>query len=281
MIAWIADAGGTKTSWLSQTGEWTEGPGINPNTLTEEEISQRVPMQVQESASILHFYGAGCSSSSSTMRVNKAVRKAIPKLQALEINHDILGACRALCGSNPGIAAILGTGSNSALYNGQHIEQTVASPGHLFADEGGGTWLGKRLLLAYFRGDFSAGLQDRWNDTYPQWNADALIRYAYSSEAKPAWFASFVPFLHKHLLDFPEVKGWIMQGFFAFIEQHLKRYPRIIAHPVHATGSVGFYFQDLLKEALIQHGFELGRVARRPIEGLAHYHGFSVPTTHA
>lgn len=280
-MVWIADAGGTKTSWLSQTGQMLEGEGINPNTLAVQEISRRIPKPVQDSASILHFYGAGCSSNSSILLVEEALRHAIPQLITLEINHDILGACRALCGENPGIAAILGTGSNSALYNGKQIEQTVSSPGHLFADEGGGTWLGKRLLLAYFRGDFSSDLLGHWKETFPEWDADALIKFAYSSDATPAWFASFVPFLRSHALHFPEVRGWVMQGFFAFIEQHLKRYPKGHSLPVHVTGSVGFYFQDLLREALNQHGFELGNVVRRPIEGLAQYHGIYLSKTHA
>jgi N-acetylglucosamine kinase-like BadF-type ATPase len=281
MNVWIADAGGTKTSWLSQKGEWIEGPGINPNTLTEEAISQRIPEEVQNSAEALHFYGAGCSSNSSVLRVEKALRTGIQGLQQLEINHDILGACRALCGRTPGIAAILGTGSNSAWYNGQRIEQTVASPGHLFADEGGGTWLGKRLLLAYFRGDFSPELLQHWNATYPAWNADSLIQYAYSTKANPAWFASFVPFLRTHALEFDEVKTLILNGFLAFVEQHLKRYVLAKPLPIHVTGSVGFYFQDLLKETLGQHGFQLGNVVRRPIEGLAIYHGIQFPPSHA
>jgi glucosamine kinase len=280
MNVWIADAGGTKTSWLNQSGELLEGAGINPNTLTEDEIAQRVPKSVQYSATSLYFYGAGCSSNSGINRVENALKKSIPRLQNIEINHDILGACRALCGKNPGIAAILGTGSNSALYNGEHIIQTVASPGHLFADEGGGTWLGKRLLLAYFRGDFSPDLLQYWKATYPEWNSDSLIQFAYSKEANPAWFASFVPFLHTYALDFPEVKKIILQGFQAFVEQHLKRYKLENSLPVHATGSVGFYFQNFLKEVLHQHGFELGRVVQRPIEGLGFFHGIQLSQPH-
>ncbi|MBM3170184.1 MAG: hypothetical protein FJZ75_01065 [Bacteroidetes bacterium] len=280
MNVWIADAGGTKTSWLNQSGELLEGPGINPNTLTEDAIAQRLPESVRCSASTLYFYGAGCSSNSGKIRVENALRKSISSLQHLEINHDILGACRALCGTNSGIAAILGTGSNSALYNGKHIIQTVASPGHLFADEGGGTWLGKRLLLAYFRGDFSADLLQHWNANYPEWNCDSLIQFAYSKEASPAWFASFVPFLRTYAFDFPEVKKLILQGFQAFVEQHLKRYNFENPLPVHATGSVGFYFQDFLQEVLHQHGFELGLVVRRPIEGLAFFHGIQLSQPH-
>ena len=281
MNVWIADAGGTKTSWLSQSGELLEGLGINPNVLADEDIIDRIPETVRNSATTLHYYGAGCSSISNIVRVENALKNSIQGLQNLEVNHDILGACRALCGKDSGIAAILGTGSNSALFNGHRIVQTVASPGHLFADEGGGTWLGKRVLLAYFRGDFSEGLIQLWNATYPGWNSDSLLRFAYSNEASPAWFASFVPFLHSHALDFPEVKTWILQGFLAFVEQHLQRYKIETPLPVHATGSVGFYFKDLFSEVLNQHGFQLGNVVRRPIEGLAFYHGIKLSQSNA
>ena len=282
MILWIADAGGTKTSWLSSEGLLIEGSGINPNTMSENEIIDSIPQVVLESnLTELHFYGAGCSSESSVQKVNHAFHKVLPMAKRIEINHDILGACRALCGNQPGIAGILGTGSNSALFDGQNILKTVASPGFLFADEGGGTWLGKRLLLAYFRSDFSPALQREWALTYPEWDTERLIRFAYGPELKGAWLASFVPFMHRHMDSFPEMKSWVIEGFSLFIDQHLMRYTEAKQLPIHFTGSVAYFFQAQLSEALKLKGMKLGRIVRRPIEGLAAFHGINLKITHA
>lgn len=281
MNQWIADAGGTKTSWLSSEGQLLEGVGVNPNTMSENEIIDSIPQVVRESnLTELYFYGAGCSSEASVQKVMHAFQQVFPLSKRIEINHDILGACRALCGHQPGIAGILGTGSNSALFDGQNIVKTVASPGFLFADEGGGTWLGKRLLLAYFRSDFSAGLQREWAVAYPEWDTERLIRFAYGPELKGAWFASFVPFLYQHLESFPEIKLWVIEGFSLFIDQHLMRYPEAKQLPIHFTGSVAHFFHQQLNEALELKGMQLGRIVRRPIEGLAAFHEINFKRTH-
>lgn len=281
MNQWIADAGGTKTSWLSSEGLLLEGSGVNPNTMSENEIIDSIPQMVKESnPTDLHFYGAGCSSDSSVQKVVRAFHKVLTKAKRVEINHDILGACRALCGNQPGIAGILGTGSNSALFDGQNIVKTIASPGFLFADEGGGTWLGKRLLLAYFRSDFSAGLKREWAATYPEWDAERLVQFAYSPELKGAWLASFVPFMHKNMDSFPEIKSWVIEGFSLFVDQHLMRYSEAQQLPIHFTGSVAYFFPDQLAEALQLKGMQLGRIVRRPIEGLAAFHGINLKSIH-
>ena len=44
--------------------------------------------------------------------------KHFPKAE-VEVDSDLLGAARAVCGYEPGIACILGTGANSCLYDGK------------------------------------------------------------------------------------------------------------------------------------------------------------------
>ena len=56
----------------------------------------------------------------------------------VEVLHDLLGAARAACGKAPGIACILGTGSNTCLYDGNDVIDNVTNLGYLLGDEGKG-----------------------------------------------------------------------------------------------------------------------------------------------
>ena len=58
----------------------------------------------------------------------------------------MLAAARALCGRNAGIACILGTGSNSCLYDGTEITANVSPLGFILGDEGSGAVLGRTLV---------------------------------------------------------------------------------------------------------------------------------------
>lgn len=155
----IADSGSTKTHWCLVDEGGAElhfsSEGYNPNYLTREYLVDSLrkalpagfdPLQVTH----LHFYGAGCS----TDRYD-FMRTALSDIfvtAQIEIAMDLLASARALLGREAGLAAILGTGTNSCLYDGECITHNIDSLGFILGDEGSGGYIGKSLLSDYIRG---------------------------------------------------------------------------------------------------------------------------------
>lgn len=155
----IADSGSTKTDWvLLQNGEvlkQAQTIGFSPYFQTSETIAAEItnvllPHIHQELNSItqIYYYGTGCSSPEKIDVIKQALTLSLKNIPS-EINHDLLASARALCGNEKGIACILGTGSNSCLYDGKTIIENVDSYGYLFGDHGSGAVLGKTLIQHY------------------------------------------------------------------------------------------------------------------------------------
>ena len=129
----IADSGATKTDWCigqSQTDcRIIQTQGINPFHQTAEHIrkvlEEELLPQLKEAENIsqIYFYGAGCTPEKSPI-VKEALQALFPQAE-IEVKSDLLGAARSLCGKEPGIACILGTGSNSCEYDGEKIEKPI------------------------------------------------------------------------------------------------------------------------------------------------------------
>ncbi len=121
-IVLIADSGSTKTDWLLLKGKDElsrfSTQGINPFMLTESEITTILATELPQlpaNVESIHFYGAGCRGELSAI-----VKSAIQSLfltANIQVESDLLGAARSVCGNEPGIACILGTGSNSCLHH--------------------------------------------------------------------------------------------------------------------------------------------------------------------
>lgn len=77
----------------------------------------------------IYFYGAGCAFPEKNRIVEEAITPYIPA--PIEVYSDLMAAARALCGSRPGIACILGTGSNSCLYDGTEITEHISPLGFI------------------------------------------------------------------------------------------------------------------------------------------------------
>ena len=131
----IADSGSTKTDWcLCNQGTVllnTQTQGINPYHQTEEAIEEvlrdELLPQLKSQELIAHssqlhiiFYGSGCANATACNRIKEALYKVLGT-ETVTVHSDLLGAARALCGHEEGIACVLGTGSNSCLYNGKEI----------------------------------------------------------------------------------------------------------------------------------------------------------------
>ncbi len=281
----IVDSGSTKADWLlAETGQGEitrfTSPGMNPffQSVTEMKVTLR---QVEEylhpfmkgcARLSLFFYGAGCTPEKTPL-VEKAIRNTLTDypFEQLEVAGDLLGAARALCGTQEGIACILGTGSNSCHYDGQIIRANVSSLGFILGDEGSGAVLGRLLVGDLLKGQLPASLREEFLRHYSLTPAD-IIEKVYRQPFPNRFLASFSPFLHAHLDD-PSVYNLVENAFTAFFRRNVMRYKDIyLQYPVHLTGSVAYYYQDLIRQAATSLGITLGTITRSPLDGLLRYH---------
>ncbi|MBB6612934.1 hypothetical protein H7F15_17975 [Pontibacter sp. Tf4] len=274
----IADSGSTKTDWniLTATNvlEHVQTIGFNPMYQDAEEIYSELektllPQLTHKAPAAIYFYGAGCSSPERNKRVSDALQRLFPESE-VHIDHDLLSAARAACGHNPGIACILGTGSNSCLYDGSKITDNVPSLGFLLGDEGSGAYMGKLLLRAYFYRELPDELAQSLKNTY-HLSKDTFLDTLYGADVPSRYIATFARFMHdkrKH----PVIKEMIYENFELFFERHVLKYKDHTKLPVNFVGSIAYYFADILKSAARKYGLHVGTIIQSPSEGLISYH---------
>lgn len=274
----IADGGSTKTDWrlISPNNEIKpiRTIGFNPYLSNSDEIEEILwkeldPFIGNRNLKQVFYYGAGCSTLAKNEIVENAIGKLFPHAEIF-IYHDLLGAARALCGENEGIACILGTGSNSCLYDGHQIVAGVPSLGYFFGDEGSGAALGKMLLTAYLHNDLPADLTTAFKTKYPL-SLENFLDAVYS-QAKPSRFlASFSEFIFEHQ-EHHFIKNLISDNFRNFFHYFVMRYPHYTELPINCAGSIAFHYTPLLNEVAKDLGISISSVIRSPIDGLVEYH---------
>lgn len=276
----IADSGSTKTDWslLSTTNDirFTTS-GLNPyhqdrhqmESVLKEVRDRVVACRSDETASLsVYFYGSGVRPEQEAPMAD-LLRASLPKVETIETHSDLLGAARALCGHNYGIASILGTGANSCLYDGERILQNTPALGYILGDEGSGAVLGKRFLHDMYAGVLSEELKKEFEHetglSLPQ-----IIDRVYRQPLANRFLASLSEFIHNHLSD-PAVEALVCQNFTDFIHLHISPYGRKDL-PLSFVGSIAYYYREQLAKAVSVLGCPLGTVLRSPMEGLIQYH---------
>lgn len=281
----IADSGSTKTDWcLCDNGTvlaTIQTQGINPYHQTEELIEQVITeellpqltaqssrLKVQGSQLKVIFYGAGCANETANNRVGEAIRKVLG-VTDITIYSDLVGAARALCGHEEGIACVLGTGSNSCLYNGKEIIANIPPLGYILGDEGSSAVLGRRLVGDCLKNQLPEAIREEFLAEYGL-TQEIILEKVYRQPLANRFLASLTPFLSKHR-EVPEVHRLLVESFVDFFVRNVKQYRRPWL-PIHFVGSIAFAFSAELKEAAESLGMELGSVVKSPIEGLVRFH---------
>ena len=272
-----ADSGSTKTHWIlsSEQGDILEikTAGINPvrdsqsvvlHVLQHELLSQ---MPDGYSPRRIHFYGAGCIAPFS-QTVCDALATLFPEA-AIQVDTDLMGAARALCGDRPGIVCILGTGANCGLYDGQHITVHVPPLGYILGDEGSGAVLGRTLLGNVFKGLLDQEVIDAFHRETGLGLPDVIQR-VYRESQPNVFLASLVPFISRHM-DNPGVAEMVVEAFRQFVRRNVARF-RALHSDVHFVGSIAHIFRAPLAEALSREGMHLGTVLQDPAIQMALYH---------
>lgn len=272
----IADSGSSKTDWVlfSETDGTFEvhTTGINPVRDSERAISciltnELLPQLPHTHISAVHFYGAGCIAPYSTAVIQQ-LSMCFPESE-IHVESDLLGAARALCGTTPGIACILGTGSNSCLYNGKDIVANVSPLGYILGDEGSGAVLGRTLVGDVLKRQLPEELCNEFLSSYSL-TPSAIIEKVYRQPQANRFLASLTPFLHQHRTH-PQIHHMIVTAFRQFLQRNIRQY-NAPDMSVNFTGSIAFHFQEELTEALQSESMNRGVILQKPIEEITKYH---------
>lgn len=276
----IADGGSSNIKWclIEKTEKIIEfnTTGMNPVMLTYEEMSQRIAEEVAPElnsylAQIQHiyYYGAGCRGGDYNRAVEKAIKNSFPS-STISVESDMTGAAKALCGNQPGIACILGTGSNSCLYDGEKIIDAIAPLGYILGDEGSGAVLGRQLISDVFKKQLPVELCLKFREQYDL-NMETVINRVYGSPEANRFLASLTPFLAKYIEE-PSIHRLVLNSFKSFFVRNVAHYMAYKTLPVNFVGSIAYHFRDVLQEAAAAIDCNIGKIIISPMEGLISYH---------
>ncbi|MDD6868320.1 MAG: ATPase [Candidatus Limisoma sp.] len=275
----IADCGSTKIDWCILKGDKLVKQffttGVNALLMPEDKIRATFETELKpqvEGSEIfeVYYYGAGCLSEEICSNVSRSIASVIPSATTISVNSDLLAAARALCGRNPGIACILGTGSNSCYYDGEKICDNVSPLGYILGDEGSGAVLGKLLVGDVLKKQLPAELCEKF---LKQFNLDRMkiIENVYKKPAPNRFLASLSPFLIQNIEE-PAIHRLVLNAFKSFFVRNIENYANFKEVPVSFVGSVGFYYREVLDEAAKALDITIGTVIKSPMEGLLKYH---------
>lgn len=275
----LADSGSTKTDWsLVNKGELVQKistKGTNPFFQSKEDIRKvikeaLIPQMPSNCVDELYFYGAGCAFPDKIAVVKEAIGEFVQVKGNFEVNSDMLAAARGLCGHQSGIACIIGTGSNSCLYDGTDIVENVSPLGFILGDEGSGAVLGKILVGDILKNQLSVELQKAFFIKFSMTRPEIIDR-VYCKPFPNRFLASLSIFYEEHIED-AQIRKILVDNFKSFLKRNVMGYEGYKTYPINFIGSIAFFFKSQLEEATSEMGLRLGKVEKSPMEGLIKYH---------
>lgn len=272
----IVESGATKADWCSLSEDGSVGKtrteGLNPMVLSLERIkeivSSAIPVVNPSGKNIdkVFYYGAGVVSDEASLLIREALYPWCPFAE-MECQSDMVAASRALFGSGSGVVAILGTGSNSCLWQDGKIVRNIRPGGYVLGDEGGGAALGRMLLADVVKELVPTSFAER---LYREFELDytTIVSSLYRGEAPSRYLASFARFIVENRDD--EYAGKLLEeNLRAFIERSLIRYG---CREVGVAGSLGYACREMLDTLGREYGLEFVKFIQAPAEELIKYH---------
>ncbi len=273
----IADSGSTKTEWREieggKAGRSYISSGINPFFISSDEIVRLLGRELPEMKGVrvsrVFFYGTGVSSAAKADIVRSALSTFFGTGD-LFIGSDLLGAARSLCQNEPGIACIIGTGSNSCYYDGENIVSNVSPLGYILGDEGGGAVIGRKLVAGVLKKQLPGIVIENFFKAYPYTPAEILDN-VYNMPLPNRFLGQFSRFISDNI-HVPELQAIITSSFDEFITRNVLSYPEARKYPIHFTGSIAYHFRPFLEDLLRRHRLQPGIFTLTPMENLVRYH---------
>lgn len=272
----VADCGTTKCDWAIADGtdvKFLNGTGFNPVHADEDYIYRCTHETLNNidatNVEAVYFYGAGCLPGEPSQRVENVLKKMLPNA-IITVNDDLTGAATALFKNDDGIACILGTGSNAGLYKKGKIVKKIPSMGYILGDEGSGASLGRRLLNAMYKSDFSEQHREMF-ERECMVNYNDIINGVYRSDKPAAFLAKFVPFIKEHISD-AMFRNLVFCEFDLFFVKNIIRIDNYKSYNIGFVGSVAAHFKEILDDVARFYSLTVTDTLQRPIERLAEYH---------
>lgn len=278
----IVDSGATKSIWCVSDGTWHREitlPGINFSQADPQKVGEVVyeairsvrEMQKQHEGpaiDAIYVYGAGIVSQASALPLHLCLERMLPGVQK-NYASDMLGAARAVCGREPGIAAIIGTGSNTCQWDGEKVVAHVDCGGFILGDEGGAAVLGKYFLADYLKNLVPEDVASAFKEQFPPADYPTIVQKVYREDAPVRYLGTFAPFLISWYGKSDYVHDLMDRHFQAFFERTVLRYERL---PIGIIGGFGNACRDILTAMAQHYGVEITKFYPTPLEGLIAYH---------
>ena len=281
----IAESGSSNTDWIlwdektNQSSNF-QSKGLNPFFVDSIDVAETIKSLFTNdeltAISIIYFYGSGCGNSDSQEIIKNGIELVCPKAK-IDISHDLLAAARALCGTKPGIACILGTGSNSCVYDGNKIISESISFGFIMGDEGSGNHMGRQLLKTIFTDKAPSNILNAFKLSYPYLDLSKFLNQLYHTSSPNRFLASFSPFIKAHHND-PFIRDLIESSFDQFCDFFIFDFIKKYDYPVHFVGSIAWNYKTELTNRLKYHEINYGKIVKNPIEDLLKYHKERIKT---
>ncbi len=272
----IAESSSTRTEWALVDGdtivEHAFTTGLNPFFQTRREISHSIRLELPEAFfrrrwDHVYFYGAGCANTEK----NKIMESSLVAQfkTPVTVESDLLGAARGLLVRRSGLACILGTGSNSCLYNGHEITKTVASLGFILGDEGSGAYIGKTFIADMLKDIAPEELKQAFFEKYMV-TPNVLMDAVYTNPLPSRTLSYYSAFLAEHL-DNAYAYQLVYAAFMRFFTRNIAAY-NFKEQPLCFVGSTCMLFKEILYRAANDFGVEIEKVIRYSMPGLVEYH---------
>ena len=275
----IADCGATKSEWaiIRSNGDICRlaADGVNVSAMSVESIIGTVSdiarkiSATDSSAAEIYLYVAGIPSDNLKSRIESCFSSHF-QVASFAVESDLLGAARAACGHVPGIAAIIGTGSNSCLYDGAQIAKRIYSGGFILGDEGSAATLGRLFISDFLKGMIPQDIAEEFSALYPSDYASIVANVYHSSGSPSGYLGGFAPFILKHYAH-PYIKELVDGNFRNFFRRCIKQYDTDKYH-VGVVGGFGYALKDILTRIAEEEGVNISRFIKSPVDGLVEYH---------
>jgi len=275
----IADGGSTKTNWCLIDGSgrniYFNTEGYNPYFVSSEYIQSSLKKGLPEDLQLdqiteVYYYGAGVHNEEKAEIIKGAFALFFNEA-TIFIGHDLLAAARALLGTQSGFAAILGTGTNTCIYDGTDITLNIDSAAYILGDEGSGCYIGKKLLTDYVRGLMPINVREEFWNTY-KLTPDEVMDRVYTKPLANRFCAGFSKFVYDNNVNIEYSRNIVKTSFVDFFTNLVSNYPNYKDYSFNCIGSVGYNFRNVLEETAEEFGMKVGKIIRSPIDDLVKFH---------
>lgn len=271
----IVESGATKSDWrvIGKTGRVEaslQRPGMSLSAMGSEAVRDELAAAWYElsagipSVDSFELYLAGIVTEDTRVVLTDAI-SSLTGACVIDIQDDMMAAARALFGHRPGIAAILGTGSNVCFYDGSRVHREVYAGGFILGDEGSAAVLGRNFISDLIKGlvpaEIASELASVQDVSYPE-----IVRRVYRETAPSAYLGSFAPFILSHM-NHPYVKTLVEANFNAFLERSVSHYDTV-SYPLGVVGSFGYACRDIITPLAQAKGITISKFLKSPIDGL-------------